>query len=151
MVKILNILPKIPKISLRIFEPAKESKSTNTSMVPPTSQSELDHAKKATTSLNFASMTVEQIKQWIDLKPVGNSLTAGMNIWHQKTIPQKLFGGIGALSSLDIGYWEENDPDFAKLRQSKEWMKDQVSTVLQKRVSDVVALDLRGKLLDYPA
>jgi len=131
-----------PKIILQRM--ASKYESTGVLSIPV----DWDALKIAT--MNFTRMSTPHVKEWVKLQSDNIPPLAGLPLWHQKAILQKLFGGFDDLPTEDLRYWQNNDRFFRSLKNSKGWNTKNVVPELEKRVADVKAQDLRGSPLYTP-
>ncbi|KAB2105546.1 hypothetical protein AG0111_0g6323 [Alternaria gaisen] len=97
---------------------------------------------------NFEPMESNKIKEWRDLLPSNLSdLVSQMNIWGQKAVLQKTFGGFGKLTRRQKRSWRESDPLFKGI--GKVEIED-VAEVLMESVKNTSDVSLHGIVMYYP-
>jgi hypothetical protein len=94
--------------------------------------------------IDFLSMDKEQIRQWVEKTPINTSLNHGLELWHQKAILQKIFGGIDELTKDETIVWRQ------EWLQSNSPSHRDVLKEMRHRLRDIPTGNFRGKLRYYP-
>jgi hypothetical protein len=97
---------------------------------------------------NFEPMESNKIKEWRDLLPSNlNHLVSQMNIWGQKAVLQKTFGGFGKLTRRQKRSWRESHPLFKGIGKVEI---ENVAEVLMESVKNISDVSLQGSVMYYP-